>query len=195
MSLRLKATLATAGLLLAFAHVLLTVVDGNTALAEPGSQMLSQLAIALVATVGVAYMLFGVMTAGLRRLVRISTLAQRKGSNIRLAVRGYDEIARLTEALNQISEDLSVTKRQLNDTRQQCESLTETVEQAERKHYQLISNVGCPVLYIAANGEIIEFNDSTLSKFWDTPSTIWWAAESKKCSTTSTAGSMISYLS
>jgi len=111
------------------------------------------------------YVLASFLTNRLSRLTRAAEAIAREGVDSTIAMEGGDEIARLADSLNHMSERLSVSYRQLQASANEQQQLAARVQEKEKLQRAMLETALDAVITIDADGIVQDFNNTAEDVF------------------------------
>lgn len=111
------------------------------------------------------YVLASFLTNRLSRLTRAAEVIAREGIDSTIAMEGGDEIARLADSLNHMSERLSISYRQLQASANEQQQLAARVQEKEKLQRAMLDTALDAVITIDADGIVQDFNNTAEDVF------------------------------
>jgi PAS domain S-box-containing protein len=119
----------------------------------------------LVILSGFSYFFAGRLSANLDNLAMLANKIIHENPGIKLQVKGSDEIARVTTSLNEISEYLAVTYREMHQSAENYRNLSTQLATGDAIKSAMLSTALDAIVTIDAKGKIHDFNAASEKLF------------------------------
>jgi PAS domain S-box-containing protein len=105
-----------------------------------------------------SYLLGTLLTDRLRQLTRAADRIATEGPGLSVPVRGNDEVAQVARAFNDMSESLSISYRQMHETADRYQELSQRLTDRENMQSAMLAASLDAVITINEEGKVVEFN-------------------------------------
>jgi len=114
---------------------------------------------------GISYLFAGQLSTRLENLAEMAEQITRENPGFKLQVRGNDEISRVTASLNEISEYLAVTYRELHQTAENYRTISTQLAAGNAIKSAMLSTALDAIVTIDEDGKVHDFNAASEKLF------------------------------